>query len=256
MSKVSVELSLDFAIYICYNMIMSNESLDLVQLGDEERLPSELMIDWMRITEGLPESWADWMPFLAFGVPYAQIAKLHGCDKSAITHALNGNKDFARRVAQVRKMVKRQLHYVWLDQKAVAAWKNIDYYLALDPLETDEEGQYVVKNEATRRMMFQEKAKMTRFVLQQLGLHIQRHEVVHHAPQPMFLGDETLAQVVVERVRDLMAGEEERDVDVIASEYRYIEGVEVEDYAEVEPVGDEEESEAPYDRKSKMYGFS
>lgn len=232
------------------------EDMSLLQIdGEDERMPSELMIDWMNLTDGLPSNWGDWLPFLAFGVPYVQIAKIFNIDKSTITHALTGNKDFARRVAQVRKMVKRQLHYVWLDQKAVAAWKNIDYYLSLDPFAKDEDDKYIVKSEATRRMMFQEKAKMTRFVLQQLGLHIQRYEVVHHTPQPMFLGDETLAQYVIERVRDVVDGNENRDVDLIAAEYRYIEGT-GQDYEPVVPTGDDEiESEAPYDRKSRVSGF-
>ena len=228
------------------------QELDLVQLGDDERLPSELMIDWVGLTEGLPPNWADWMPFLAFGVPYAQIGRIFGIDPTGITHAMNGNKDFARRVSQVRKMVKRQLHYVWLDQKAVVAWKNIDYYLTLDPLEKDEDGKYVVKSEATRRMMFQEKAKMTRFVLQQLGLHIQRHEVVHHTPQPMFLGDETLAQYVVEKVKEIASGDdEERDVEIIAAKYRYVEGVEDQEYEPLTPSDEEKESETPYDVRGK-----
>lgn len=225
------------------------DDMELVQLGDEERLPSELMIDWLSLAEGLPSNWGDWLPFLAFGVPYVQIAKIFGIDKSTITHAINGNKDFARRVAQVRKMVKRQLHYVWLDQKAVVAWKNIDYYLTLDPFEKDEDDKYVIKAEATRRMMFQEKAKMTRFVLQQLGLHVQRHEVVHHTPQPMFLGDETLAQYVVEKVKEIATGEEERDVEVIAAQYRYVEGVEDQEYEPLTPSDEELESEAAYSRK-------
>ena len=223
------------------------DNLEIVQVGDEERLPSELMIDWVSVTDGLPDNWADWMPFLAFGVPYAQIARIFGIDKSGITHALNGNKDFARRVAQVRKMIKRQLHYVWLDQKAVVAWKNIDYYLTLDPLEKDEDDKYIVKSEATRRMMFQEKAKMTRFVLQQLGLHVQRHEVVHHTPQPMFLGDETLAQYVVEKVKDVMLAGEERDVDVIAAQYKYIESAGDLEYLPIKPEGEEVDIEPAYD---------
>lgn len=230
------------------------EEFSLVQVGDDKRLPSELMIDWVALTRDIRDAWADWMPFLVFGVPYTQIAKIFGIDRSTITHAINGNKDFARRVAQGRKMVKRQLHYVWLDQKAIVAWKNIDYYLTLDPLEKDEEDMYVIPAEATRRMMFQEKAKMTRFVLQQLGLHIQRHEVVHHTPQPMFLGDATLAQYVVERVKDIVKSEEVRDVETIAAEYRYIVGDEAE-MEELQPSKEEQESEAPYDKKSKVSAF-
>jgi len=232
------------------------EEISLVQVGDDERMPSELMIDWVSLSEGLPSNWGDWMPFLAFGVPYVQIANIFGIDKSTITHALNGNKDFARRVSQARKMVKRQLHYVWLDQKAVMAWKNLDYYLTLDPFEKDEDEHYVIKTAAERRMMFQEKAKMTRFVLQQLGLHIQRHEVIHHTPQPMFMGDETLAQYVVDRVKDLVKGDEERDIDILAAEYRYVEGAGEQDYEDMTPMEDEIESEAPYDRKSPESGFA
>jgi len=224
------------------------DSLELVQIGDEERLPSELLIDWVSLTDGLPDAWGDWMPFLAFGVPYNQIAKIFGIDRSTITHALNGNKDFARRVSQVKKMIKRQLHYVWLDQKAVTAWKNVDYFLSLDPLAKDEEDKYIIKNETTRRMMFQEKAKMTRFVLQQLGLHVQRHEVVHHTPQPMFMGDETLAAYVVERVRNVMESGEERDVEVIAAKYKYIEGYSEQETLPMEPIGEELDTEAPYDK--------
>lgn len=234
---------------------MNGNEIELVQVSDDERIPSELMIDWVALTRDIRDEWADWMPFLVFGVPYVQIARIFGVDKSTITHALKGNADFARRVAQGRSMVKRQLHYVWLDQKAITAWKNIDYYLELNPLERDEDGAYIVKSEATRRMMFQEKAKMTRFVLQQLGLHVQRHEVTHHTPQPMFLGDETLAQYVVERVSSIMSNEEERDVEVIAAEYRYITGGD----SETEPMimtDEEKESEAPYDRKSRVSAFA
>jgi len=235
------------------------DSLALVQVGDEERLPSELLIDWESLTRDIREEWADWMPFLAFGVPNTQIARIFGIDKSTISHALNGNKEFAMRVAQARKMIKRQLHYVWLDQKAVNAWKNIDYYLNIDPFETDEEGQYIVKTESMRRAMFQEKAKMTRFVLQQLGLHVQRYEVTHNTPQPMFLGDETLAQYVVDRVKSVMSGEEERDVETIAAQYRYIIGDNREydeDAVDIELSEEEEASEAPYDRKSDTSKFA
>ena len=92
---------------------------------------------------------------------------------------------------------------------------------------------------------------MTRFVLQQLGLHVQRHEVVHHTPQPMFLGDETLARYVVEKVKDVMDSEETRDVEVIAAEYRYIEGVGDQEYEPLTQSEEEKETEAPYDKKGK-----
>lgn len=231
------------------------DTLDLVQVSDEERLPSELLIDWEALTRNVRDEWADWMPFLVFGVPQVQIARIFDIDKSTITHALHGNKDFARRVAQGRKMVKRQLHYVWLDQKAVAAWRNIDYYLAVDPFEKNEDGQYI-HNATMRRAMFQEKAKMTRFVLQQLGLHVQRYEVTHTTPQPMFLGDETLAQYVVERVKDVMTGEEERDVETIAAKYRFITGVGDDDIEDMVLTEEEEETERPYDRKSDASKFA
>lgn len=229
-----------------------DDNLAIVQFSDASREPSDLLIDWVSLSDGINDTWADWLPFLVFGVPYVQIAKIFGVDKSAITHAINGNKDFARRIAQGRKMVKRQLHYVWLDQKAVAAWRNIDYFLSLDPLEIDDEGKYVVKDAGTRRMMFQEKAKMTRFVLQQLGLHVQKYEVTHNVPQPMFMGDQTLASFVVDRVRSIVNGEDSRDVDVIAAEFRDV----TDEYEEFTMTEEESNTERPYDRKSAVHGFT
>ena len=231
---------------------MSDE-LSLMAIDDHERAVSDLMIDWMALSEGLPDGEADWLPFLVFGVPYVQIAKIFGIHKSTITKALNNHPDFARRVAQGRKMVKRQLHYLWLDQKAVMAWQGVDYYLSLDPFEKDENGEYV--NEVgVRRVMFQEKAKMVRFVLQQLGLHVQRHEVTHHTPQPMFMGDSSVAEIVVERVRAIMSGDDERDVDVIAGEYRDLIGADESELKEYEVSDIEDETaERPYQRKSPRH---
>ena len=227
-----------------------NNEMSLVESSPEL---SDLMIDWLALSDGLHDSWADWMPFLVFGVPYAQIARIFDIDKSTVTNAIKLNPDFARRVAQGRKMVKRQLHYVWLDQKAVKAWKNIDFYLEVDPLEKKENGRYVY-DASTRRMLMSEKAKMTRFVLQQLGLHVQRHEVLHHTPQPMFLGDETLAEHVIERVKELVTEEDERDIRAIAAEYRVIKG-DGDDAIPFEPTEEEKELEAPYERKHSAHYY-
>ena len=117
---------------------------------------------------------------------------------------------------------------------------------------TDDEGIYVVKDAATRKMMFQEKAKMTRFVLQQLGLHIQRHEVMHNVPQPMFMGDETLATFVVERVKSVMRDDGDRDVEVIAAEFYDI----TDRHTGFEMTDEEAETERPYDKKSPVGGFA
>jgi len=235
---------------------MSNE-LEIVQFDDEKREVSDLMIDWMALSDGLHDSWADWLPFLVFGVPYVQIAKIFEIDKSTITNALKFNPDFAKRVAQGRKIVKRQLHYVWLDQKAVNAWRNIDYYLNLDPYEKDGKGNYVYPS-AERRAMFQEKAKMTRFVLQQLGLHVQRHEVLHHTPQPMFMGDSVLADHVINRVKEIMTGSDDiADVEAISAQYRVLTGsIGNDDAQDIEPTDEEQEIEAPYKRRSRVSGYA
>lgn len=233
-----------------------SDNLEIVQFEDQPREVSDLMIDWMALSDGLHESWADWLPFLVFGVPYVQIAKIFGVDKSAITNALKFNTDFAKRVSQGRKIVKRQLHYVWLDQKAVNAWKNIDYYLNLDPYEKDDGGDYIYPS-SERRAMFQEKAKMTRFVLQQLGLHVQRHEVLHHTPQPMFMGDNILAEQVINRVKEIMSGDENnRDIEAISAEYRVITGRPSDEVEEFEPTEEEGEIEAPYKRRSRVSGYA
>jgi len=230
-----------------------SEELGIVPAEKSEEF-SDLMIDWMALSDGLHDSWADWMPFLVFGVPYVQIAKIFNVDKSAITNALKLNHDFGRRVAQGRKMVKRQLHYLWLDQKAVSAWKNIDFYLSCDPFEKKEDGTFL-HDAGTRRMMFSEKAKMTRFVLQQLGLQVQRHEVLHHSPPPMFMGDATLADHVIDRVRDIMNGEEERNIEIIATQYRVLNDDESES-SDFKVDASEEKLEAPYDRRSRVHGYS
>ena len=235
---------------------MSYEETSMVKIDEETISSSDLMIDWMALTEGLHESWADWMPFLVFGMPYVQIARIFDIDKSTITNALKFNPDFARRVSQGRKMVKRQLHFLWLDQKAVLAWKNLDYFLTLDPFEKDENGDYVIDDRSMRRLMFTEKAKMSRFILQQLGLHVQRHEVLHHTPQPMFLGDVSLAEHVVTRVKEIVDGKDERDVETIAAEFRVLQGdSEDAEFVELEPSEEEQEIERPYDRKSKVYPY-
>lgn len=233
-----------------------SEDSSIVKSADTEDVQGDIMIDWMALTEGLHESWADWMPFLVFGMPYVKIADIFKIDKSTITNALKFNKDFARRVAQGRKMVKRQLHYLWLDQRAVSAWKNVDYFLSLDPYAKDEDGRYIIGDAYERRTMFTEKAKMSRFVLQQLGLHVQRHEVLHHTPQPMFLGDETLAKYVVERVSQVMNTSEPRDVETIVAEYRALpDGIEDGDFKEIEPDGEELEIDAAYEKKSKVWAY-
>lgn len=235
---------------------MSNEQNSIVKVEDEDISASDLMIDWMALTEGLHDSWADWMPFLVFGMPYVQIAKIFDIDKSTITNALKFNPDFARRVAQGRKMVKRQLHFLWLDQKAVNAWKNIDYFLNIDPFEKSDDGEYVIEDKSMRRLMFTEKAKMSRFILQQLGLHVQRHEVLHHTPQPMFLGDVSLAEHVVTRVKEIVDGKDERDVEAIAAEFRVLQGdAEDAEFEELSPSEEEQDIERPYDRKSRVYPY-
>lgn len=203
---------------------------------------SDLMIDWQALGEGLAENHADWLPFLVFGMPYVQIARIFGCDKSNVTHALKRHPELARAVAQGRKMVKRQLHYVWLDQKAVSAWRSIDEFLLLEPFEVDEYGQYV-HDKATRRTLIQEKAKMIRFVIQQLGLQVQRYEVTHNVPTPMFKGDDKLAQLVVERVTMVA---EDNDKDVIAGNYKVLK--EGKDIEKMSPTEEEQEIEAAYDK--------
>jgi hypothetical protein len=213
---------------------------------------SELMIDWLTLSEGLMDSHADWLPFLVFGMPYVKIAEIFGCDKSNITHALNNHPELARAVAQGRKMVKRQLHYVWLDQKAVNAWRNIDYYLNLDPFEVNEENEYI-HDSAMRRAMLVETAKMTKFVLQQLGLHVQRHEVLHSVPRPMFQGNQSLAALVIERVTMAMeAKDEDRDPGIVAAEFRVIDDSETE---KLKPTEEEREIEPAYDRRGRVQYF-
>jgi hypothetical protein len=216
-------------------------------VSDEQRDISDLLIDWMVLSEGLNDTHADWLPFLVFGMPYVQVAKIFGCDKSNITHALKAEGNgLARAVTKGRSMVKRQLHYVWLDQKAVQAWRNIDYFLQIDPFETDEKDKYV-HSDAIRKLLIQERARMSRFVIQQLGLHVQRYEVKHTAPPPMFMGDSSLAKLVVERVTMAMSGEQgDWDPDVISGEYHIVGD---EGSQPMKPSEEEAELEAPYDRR-------
>lgn len=192
---------------------------------------TDLVIDWHALTEGLPDDRADWLPFLVFGMPYNKIAEIFGIDKSTITHALKGDtgrgsSELGRAVALGRKMVKRQLHYVWLDQKAVQAWRNVDYFLNIDPFATDESGGYLYDC-SMQRTIFVEKAKMTKFILSQLGLHVQRYEVTHNVPEPMFRGDESLARIVIDTVTSAMKNDTGQSVEkmllaegVIDGEYR------------------------------------
>lgn len=229
----------------------NESSLEIVQIGDEPREISDVMIDWVALSEGLPDNYADWLPFLVFGIPYVKIAQVFGIDKSTITNALKYCPDLARRVSQGRNFVKRQLHYVWLDQKAVTAWKNIDYYLGIDPYEKDEGGKFIYPEVSERRVLLQEKAKMTRFVLQQLGLHVQRHEVVHHTPQPMFLGDSILAEHVVNKIKEIVSlDSDRRDVETISAEFRVLAGKEMITDADVDADEGEAESNPPYSRRA------
>jgi hypothetical protein len=234
-----------------YNVFMDIMSNEIAPAGAGET--SELMIDWLALSDGLADNHADWLPFLVFGVPYVTIAEIFECDKSNITHALNNHPELSRAVSQGRKMVKRQLHYLWLDQKAVKAWRNIDYYLNLDPFEKKEGSDDYVHDAAMRRTMLVESAKMTKFVLQQLGLHVQRHEVLHNVPTPMFQGDQSLAKLVVERVTMAMeAKSDERDVDVVAAEYTVLTGDEDKKF---EIADEEREIEPAYDRRGRVAGY-
>jgi len=210
---------------------------------DQDQDLSFVMLNWQALAEGLPEHYADWLPFMVFGVPYADIARIFGIHKSTITKALTNNKDFARAVSQGRRLVKRQLHYVWLDQRAVSAWKNVGEYLNIDPMEKDEKGRYVIEDRTMRLALMKEKAKMSRFVLQQLGLHVQRVEVTHNSPPPMFMGDATLANIVIERVQKIMDGE---DGDIVQGEYKKLG-----DGKPMEPMEDEEALGVVYKERSK-----
>jgi hypothetical protein len=215
-------------------------------VGVDDTEISDLMIDWQRLGEGLSDQHADWLPFLVFGMQHKQVAEIFGCDRSNISHGIRNNPELAVAIAQGRKMVKRQLHYVWLDQKAIAAWRNIDNILNRDPFEKDENDKYMY-DAAMRRTIYLEQAKMSRFVVQQLGLHVQRHEVMHSAPEPMFKGDQKLASLVVERVTMAMESDPKvRDPEVIAGEYAVIK-----EHDKFEPTEEEKEVESPYEGHSR-----
>lgn len=220
---------------------MDNE---LAEAGDSQ--VSDLMIDWQGLSEGLTDQHADWLPFLVFGMPHKQVAEIFGCDRSNVSHGIRNNPELAGAISQGRKMVKRQLHYVWLDQKAVSAWRNIDEILSKDPFEKNRLDHYIY-DKNMQKTIYLEKAKMSRFVVQQLGLHIQRHEVVYNVPAPMFKGDQKLASLVVERVTMVMDSEPgDRDPAVISGEYSVID-----DHEEFRQVEEEKELEASYKGHSR-----
>jgi len=210
--------------------------LDIVTTPNES---GDVSIDWAALSEGVREQYVDWLPFLVFGMPYADVARLFRVHKSTITKALSSDKSLARAVAIGRTLVKRQLHYMWLDQKAVAAWRNIGGTLEVDPYEKDSGGSFVY-DQKERIELLKERNKMSRFVVQQLGLNVQRVEVTHNTPMPMFLGDSSMADLVVSRVLGAMdADPKSRDPEAIAAEYRVVGG----DYGETVDISYSEEEE-------------
>lgn len=207
--------------------------------------PIDFKIDWEAIGEGLDDVEQKLLPFLSFGVPYVQVADFFNIHKSTISKRLERNKNFARAVAEARKIVKWELHKIWLNQKAVKAWENLDYFLTVDPLETDESGKYIY-DKLLQRQLLSEKAKMTRFTLEQLGLRIQKVEVEHSVPRPIFVGDSTAAAMVIEAVKKSGEYKEPKE---IATEYRIVSG----DGGEKKKMVPTEEEAAigePWDRKS------
>lgn len=219
---------------------MSNESQSMTVPDRTGGELSEVMIDWNALNDGVPDQYQDWMPFLVFGLPYIKIADIFGVSKSTVTKAITNHPALGRAISLGRKMVKRQLHYVWLDQKAVTAWKQLDGFLDLDPFEKNEKGKFI-HDTATRRTLLVEKGKMVRFVLTQLGLHVQRVEVRHDAPPPMFLGDASLAEHVVQRITEV--ADQKAGIDVIEAEYSSID-------ENTKPFGmdkEEKEMKASYD---------
>jgi len=230
-----------------------SEEKELIQVPESASGELELYIDWEGLSDGLTQVMQDWLPFLAFGVPYVEIARIFGINKSTITHQIQNHPEFARAIAMSRQMMKWQLHQVWLNQKAIAAWKNVDYFLNLDPLAKDEEGKYLEKDPVMRRSMMQERAKMTRFVLEQLGLRVQRVEVTHNTPNPMFQGDESLAAEFVSKLKDIIeSGKDIRSPEDMAKEYRRIlaesDSIDTEQTEEgtFVPIEEEEELEKTY----------
>lgn len=209
----------------------------------------DFKIDWSEIAEGLTDFDQQLLPFLAFGVPYSQIADFFDVDKSTITKRFTYDKHLGPAVAHARKIVKWELHRIWLNQKAVKAWENLDWFLSIDPFEKNEDDKFVHDSQM-RKSLMSEKAKMTRFTLEQLGLRIQRVEVEHNTPRPMFDGDASAAQVVIEAINRLK-DEGFKSPDVIAAEYKVISGVEItsEEPVRMKPSEEEREIKEPWDRR-------
>ena len=190
---------------------------------DDKIVPAvDFQIDWMSLGEGLDDFERDLLPFMAFGVPYVQVANLFGVTKSAISKRISRNKSFANAIAEARKTVKWELHRIMLNQKAVIAWHNMDYYLTVDPFEKDEKDKYIY-DATMRRELVKEKARMTRFTLEQLGLRIQKVEVEHNVPKPMFVGDSSAAEIVVQAIKRMEIEEPKRAKEVVG-EYKVLEG--------------------------------
>ena len=189
------------------------------QTVQDNSVPVDFSIDWGLIGEGLDDLENQMLPFMAFGVPYIQVARYFGIHKSTISKRLSRNPHFAQAVAEARKVIKWELHRVWLNNTAVMAWANVEWYLGLDPFEKDEEDKFVY-TARIRLAMFNEKAKMSRFIIDQLGLRVHKVEVEHNAPKPIFVGDETAAAAIVDA---LSANPEvETDPRKIAENYRLL----------------------------------
>lgn len=213
-------------------------------------LQIDFNIDWSEIAHGLNEFEEQILPFLAFGVPYVQVAEFFGVHKSTISKRFELNKNFARAVAQARKIVKWELHRVFLNQKAVKAWSNLDWFLSVNPLEK-EDGKYVYEDVAIRRLLMSEKAKVSRFIVDQLGLRVHKVEVEHNTPPPMFIGDESAAAMVIDAINKTANEESTRTPKEIAAEYRLVKGQD-RDKETIPFKLSEEEREAPlpWDKKS------
>lgn len=224
---------------------MSNE-IEIVK-DEEPREFRDLLIDWEALADGLAESHAEWLPFLVFGVPNNQIAKIFNIDRSIITHAIQRNDNLAYAISQGRKIVKRQLHYLWLDQKAVAAWKGVDFFLEVDPFESDENGQSKYTPVMQKAILI-EKAKMIRYIIGQLGLHVHRYEVTHDTPTPMFKGDKDLAEIVMERI-SFTVDRNRKDASAIIPTVLIADGK----YEPVIPMEEEIDSSAPYDAEKEFH---
>jgi len=222
-------------------------------MGEDKAIASQpqvdFSIDWAAITDGLDDELEkDMLPFLAFGVPYVQVADYFGIHKSTISKKIERNPAFANAIVEARKIVKWELHRIYLNQKAIIAWDVIDKTLSINPFERDEKEKYV-HDAATRRTLFTEKNKMARFVVQQLGLRVQKVEVDHNVPKPIFMGDESAANMVIDAIKkhSSVDGIPVRD---IATEYKIAQGKEQVHNVKMELSDEERELDIPYDRKS------